>query len=73
MAGLFSGKPRDPNRIWPTLVKIAEVWQKNPDMRLGQLLTALAGGDPFFPEDDALVSGENFLRLNGDITPLPGA
>ena len=31
-------EPRDPNRIEPTLRLIGKLWQRYPQMRLGQLL-----------------------------------
>ena len=48
---------RDPARIQPTLAKIAEVWFRHPDMRLGQLLFALTGKDPYYVEDVDLITG----------------
>lgn len=32
---------RDPKRIAPIVQKLQEVWEKNPDLRLGQLLIAV--------------------------------
>lgn len=46
---------RDPKRIDEVLAAVREVWEKEPDMRLGQLLWALAEGDPFYIEDHVLV------------------
>lgn len=54
---------RNPHRIDGTLAAIAEVWKRNPDMRLGQLLWALADGDPFFTEDDAFLDGARYKIL----------
>lgn len=43
---------RNPNRITPVLGAIETYWRQHPDLRLGQLLWALAGKDPFHVEDD---------------------
>jgi len=32
---------RDPSRIYPLLNKIGDIWIKNPDLRLGQLIYIL--------------------------------
>ena len=48
---------RNPNRIKPTLDLIEEIWQKYPDMRLGQLIENMAtkaGGDVWTMEDTEL-------------------
>jgi len=47
---------RDPARIEPILKNIREIWTKNPDLRLTQLImNALAiNYDPYFIEDDDL-------------------
>ena len=49
---------RDPNRIDGVLAAVGEVWEKCPDMRLGQLLSNVYT-DPtlYFIEDDKLVEG----------------
>jgi len=50
---------RDPNRIYDVLDMVGALWQKNPDMRLGQLLINISGlndiHDLFNLEDDKLV------------------
>lgn len=46
---------RNPKRITPLLFKLEMVWQKNPDWRLGQLISNLLGPGPhdvFYIEDD---------------------
>jgi hypothetical protein len=45
---------RDKNRIPEILKKLEEVWKKNPDLRLGQLISNV-WPQPFFPEDDAFI------------------
>lgn len=47
---------RDPKRISEVLAAIGEVWEKNPDLRLGQLLSNVYR-DPslYYIEDDKLV------------------
>lgn len=47
---------RDPNRIDGVLAQIAKVWKKYPDLRLSQLIIGASGGDPFYIEDDQLVT-----------------
>ena len=55
---------RDPKRIWPTLNKIAEIWQMHPDLRLGQLLIGITQkSDLFYLEDDELMENlEAYLK-----------
>ncbi|MCR4562305.1 MAG: DUF1040 family protein [Bacilli bacterium] len=47
---------RDPNRIEKVLDEIKNIWQKCPDLRLGQLLLNVAR-DPelYYLEDDAII------------------
>lgn len=52
---------RDAARIPVALDLIARYWQRNPDMRLGQMLCGLSAAirvemDPFYLEDDAMIS-----------------
>ncbi len=55
---------RDPKRIGPALERIREVWERHPDMRLGQLLlAALFDDELFYIEDAALLNRlEHALR-----------
>lgn len=46
---------RDAKRIPEVLDAIRKVWETAPDLRLGQLISCLAGTDPFYIEDDKLV------------------
>jgi uncharacterized protein YihD (DUF1040 family) len=48
---------RNPARIQLVLAKIQAAWVKNPDLRLGQLISNLTpyGQDVFYIEDDELV------------------
>lgn len=51
---------RDPARIPIVLDVIRKVWEKHPDLRLGQLIVDVTprerfGSDPFFMEDDLLI------------------
>ncbi len=41
---------RDPKRIRPFLKKIAEKWEKNPDLRFGQLVIKFSSGKGFKSE-----------------------
>lgn len=46
---------RDPNRIPQVLDAVRKYWERHPDLRLGQIVTNMAGGDPFYFEDDKLL------------------
>jgi uncharacterized protein YihD (DUF1040 family) len=46
---------RDPTRIPRILARLQAVWEKHPDMRLGQLIVNAAGVDPFYIEDEKLA------------------
>ena len=54
---------RNPERIDKILEKIREVWHRNPDLRLGQLVSVVTtldhvwpeGSDIFFIEDDVFL------------------
>jgi len=58
---------RDPERIPVILSRIEEIWKKNPDMRLGQLLSnPFVDLTPlFYSEDDALVGRLEDLYVRG--------
>lgn len=49
---------RDPKRIDKCLRKIKEVWGKNPDLRLGQLLLNIVPSvnSLYFIEDEELIN-----------------
>lgn len=58
---------RDPNRIDVILKEIEEVWKKNPDLRLGQLIEIIqfksrSKADVFYIEDDVLLKGIQSLK-----------
>lgn len=52
---------RDPNRIFPFIVRVGMAWSKVPDQRFGQLLSNFFhwlsenGYDPFYMEDDEMI------------------
>jgi len=53
---------RDKSRIKPILLELQEIWEQNPDLRLGQLVViATRPNDPcpevFNIEDDHLLDG----------------
>tara|TARA_Y100000310_G_C20444120_1_gene697498 strand:+ start:491 stop:685 length:195 start_codon:yes stop_codon:yes gene_type:complete len=54
---------RDPGRIYRIASYLTEVWRKNPDLRLAQVISnaaSLAGWenpDTFYLEDDKLEEG----------------
>jgi hypothetical protein len=45
---------RDPDRIWPIVHKLGQLWERNPDLRFFQLIRTLDGAktDSFYTEDD---------------------
>ena len=56
---------RDPKRINRCLRKIKEIWNKNPDLRLGQLLINITpdAKSLYFIEDEDLINLlENFYK-----------
>lgn len=55
---------RDPKRIRPLLNELAILWEKNPDLRLGQLLYSLSvDTDVFYMEDDVLLQKIRQYRI----------
>lgn len=52
---------RDPNRIYPFCMKLAELWSNYPDLRFGQIMSnvfsCIEGEDwhPFYVEDDEMM------------------
>lgn len=57
---------RDPNRIYPFLNKLAELWMLKPDYRFWQLLSSIPlSGDPFFLEesDTELIFDKEIQRV----------
>lgn len=58
---------RDPNRIHKVLDYVRRVWERNPDLRLGQLIVNLTSerfADLFYVEDEQLL---DVLRRELDI------
>lgn len=56
---------RDPERIGPLLNRLAAAWKLCPDLRLGQLIVNAAAGDPFYLEDETLITRiESLLRTS---------
>jgi uncharacterized protein YihD (DUF1040 family) len=47
---------RDPNRIEVVLSILREYWYKNSDLRLGQIVSNLADGDPYYIEDVEVIA-----------------
>ena len=56
---------RDPNRIYPFCMKIAEMWSSQcPDWRFCQLVSNVFGEDSFYIEDDkALLELERYFNI----------
>lgn len=51
--------PRPPDRIDAVLLVVRKFWEKNPDLRLGQLIGNAANQincDPYAMEDDRLLA-----------------
>lgn len=48
---------RSPTRITPTLQQLEILWRKYPDIRLGQLIVNIVGGEKnlFYMEDGRLL------------------
>ena len=63
---------RDPKRIDGVLAAVKNLWEKYPDMRLGQLIWGIAGRDPFYMEDDELVKRSGGWDANEQITVKEG-
>jgi len=61
---------RDPQRIREILEIIANIWYKNPDLRLGQILVNATSitGDMFYVEDDLMLKG--LRRLESSLTKM---
>ena len=77
------GRARDPSRIPAVLDALRRAWEASPDLRLGQLVCALAGEfrsgtdpivgvDPFYVDDGDLLRGaERFLGRREVNVQLP--
>ena len=58
---------RDPERIPVILERLRKVWEKYPDLRLGQLIINVFG-DAYYIEDEKLVEAlESYYKIK---TPL---
>lgn len=56
---------RDPNRIEDVLARLKVIWDKNPDLRLGQLIcNAVPAEVLYFAEDDELIEAVEELYNN---------
>jgi uncharacterized protein YihD (DUF1040 family) len=57
---------RDPKRIKRILTIVENIWEKNPDLRLTQLImNALSmSSDPYYIEDDDLEKALNNMLVN---------
>ena len=58
---------RDPDRISEILGVLRDIWERNPDLRLGQIVVnAIRPGEPcpqiFSAEDEALLAGLHEFR-----------
>lgn len=68
MPSIFSHEPKDPKRIPDVLNKIKELWEKAPDLRLGQLLSNTCKKDIqlYYLEDDDLVKRLEAMYKDAD-------
>lgn len=62
---------RDPNRIYPFLIKLGEYWSAVPDWRFGQFVLNVfesdeaSGTHPFYIEDDKMLKVfETYFKNN---------
>lgn len=59
---------RDPKRIWPTLKELAVIWNRYPDLRLGQLIGNVAEGTAlYYAEDDDLIAQLKAFYLGEEV------
>ena len=59
---------RDPRRIDDILARIKTVWEKNPDLRLGQLIcNVVPESYVYFIEDDTMITAieKGYEQING--------
>lgn len=58
---------RDPDRIARILAILRTIWEKNPDLRLGQILANSGAADNLFYIEDSKLEGElvAFMRRVG--------
>jgi uncharacterized protein YihD (DUF1040 family) len=67
----FGNQPRDPARIPHVLAKIQELWEKVPDLRLGQFLgnTCKSETQLYYLEDDDLLEKLESMYKEADKSP----
>lgn len=59
---------RDPKRIWPILKELAVIWNRYPDLRLGQLIGNVAEGTAlYYAEDDDLIARLKAFYLGEEV------
>ena len=63
---------RDQERIKPVLEALEEYWNKNPDLRLGQIIVNMGRAcgyyDPFFVEDDIMLEAIKYFTQDAEQT-----
>jgi hypothetical protein len=68
---------RDPKRIEPIIQLLWDVWERTPDLRLGQIIVNAARPNEGCPqilhvEDDKIARGlEEMLKRPTDVDPFP--
>ena len=65
---IFQREPRDPERIKPMLAKIEELWNKTPQLRLGQLIGNCVREEIklYYMEDDVLLAKLEAMYAEAD-------
>lgn len=68
--------PRDPKRIKEILTELERVWNDNPDLRFGQLISNLFenihGASLFYTEDDKFLNALRSKCKDCGISTFPG-
>lgn len=59
---------RDKERIWPILKELAIIWNRYPDLRLGQLIGNVAEGTAlYYAEDNDLIAQLKAFYLGEEV------
>jgi uncharacterized protein YihD (DUF1040 family) len=64
---------RDPKRIPKVIAVLQQAWERNPDLRLGQLISNATNAEDFFYyEDDRMTQliETHYLRETSDYKPV---
>ena len=55
------------NQRQKIIALLAELWEANPDLRLGQLMVNVVRGDPFYIEDRAMLARLEHVKRYGHL------